>query len=269
MALDCVTDLYGVDNDPFSSAGFEFAYEHLAESDCRYTVVSPFLILPVIAMTNETPEHETSERDSVEHETPEHMGLLKLAQSGDEQASRELLLHVADRLERHIENKMPQKHRGSFSAEDVLQDVLFDIHRDLSSFSPQAGASFYSWCYRVADNRLLDAIRRFERKKRGGDLKKVEGASEQSGADFIKAVPGNVTSPSVRVVRKEKAQALHKALEDLPENQREALKMRFLENRSQNSIAGRLAVTQAAVEGLLKRGKHKLADMLASLSSRR
>ena len=164
---------------------------------------------------------------------------------------------------------MPQKHQGSFSAEDVLQEVLFAIHRDLLSYSPQSGASFYSWCYRIADNRLLDAIRRFERKKRGGDRKKVEGSPEQSGVGFIDAVPGKTTSPSVRVARKEKAAALHEALEDLPENQREALKMRFLENRSQNSIAGRLAVTQGAVEGLLKRGKHKLADMLASLSSRR
>ncbi|MAI73339.1 MAG: hypothetical protein CMM01_20885 [Rhodopirellula sp.] len=202
-------------------------------------------------------------------ETSEPLELLELAQSGDEQACRELLLHVADRLERYLVEKMPQKHQSSFSAEDVLQEVLFAIHRDLSSYSPQSGASFYSWCYRIADNRLLDAIRRFERKKRGGDRKKVEGAPEQSGVDFIGAVPGKTTSPSVRVVRKEKAAALHEALEGLPENQREALKMRFLENRSQNSIAGRLAVTQGAVEGLLKRGKHKLADMLASLSSRR
>ncbi len=202
-------------------------------------------------------------------ETSEPLELLELAQSGDEKACRELLLHVADRLERYLVEKMPQKHQGSFSAEDVLQEVLFAIHRDLLSYSPQSGASFYSWCYRIADNRLLDAIRRFERKKRGGDRKKVEGSPEQSGVGFIDAVPGKTTSPSVRVARKEKAAALHEALEDLPENQREALKMRFLENRSQNSIAGRLAVTQGAVEGLLKRGKHKLADMLASLSSRR
>ena len=241
----------------------------MAKFRSGYTVASLILTNAVIGMANETPEHDTSERDAVEHETPEHIELLKLAQSGDEQACRELLLHVADRLERHIADKMPQKHQGSFSTEDVLQDVLFDIHRDLSSFSHQAGASFYSWCYRIADNRLLDAIRRFERKKRGGDLKKVEGNAEQSGVDLIQAVPGKVTSPSVRVVRKEKAEALHEAMEDLPENQREAWKMKFIENRSQNSIAVRLAVTQAAVEGLLKRGKHKLADMLASLSSRR
>ena len=201
-------------------------------------------------------------------ETPEQIELLELAQSGDEQACRELLLDVADRLERYITDKMPQKHQSSFSAEDVLQDVLFAIHRDLSSFSPQSGASFYSWCYRIADNRLLDAIRRIERKKRGGDRNKVERTPEQSGAGFIDAVPGKVTSPSVRVVRKEKAVALHEALEGLPENQREALKMRFIEDRSQNSIAGRLAVSQAAVEGLLKRGKRKLADMLSSLASR-
>jgi len=202
-------------------------------------------------------------------ETPQPTELLERAQSGDEQACRELLLHVADRLERYIADKMPQKHQSNFSAEDVLQEVLLAIHRDLSSYSPQSGASFYSWCYRIADHRLLDAIRRVERKKRGGDRKKIEGSPEHSGAGFIDGVPGKVTSPSVRVVRKEKADALHDALEELPENQREALKMRFIENRSQNSIAGRLAVTQAAVEGLLKRGKHKLADMLASLSSRR
>ena len=226
----------------------------MAKSYKRYTVAGVFSEPLVIGMASETPEQ---------------IELLELAQSGDEQACRELLLDVADRLERYITDKMPQKHQSSFSAEDVLQDVLFAIHRDLSSFSPQSGASFDSWCYRIADNRLLDAIRRFERKKRGGGRKKVVGNPDHSGVDFIDAVPGKATSPSVRVARKEKAEALHEALEELPENQREALKMRFIENRSQNSIAGRLSVTQAAVEGLLKRGKHKLADMLASLSSRR
>lgn len=202
-------------------------------------------------------------------ETPAETELLQLTQSGDEQACRELLLRQADRLERYITERMPQKHQGSFSAEDILQESLFAIHRDLASYSPQSGASFHSWCYRIADNRLLDAIRHAERKKRGGDRKKVEGSPDQSEVNFVDGIPGNTTSPSVRVVRKEKAVALHEAMEDLPENQREALKMRFIENRSQNSIAGRLAVTQAAVEGLLKRGKNKLADMLDSLSSRR
>ena len=233
---------------------FSATQGHLVSPASRYTVAKSVPSPVMIGMTSETPEQTE---------------LLERAQSGDEQACRELLLHVADRLERYIADKMPQKHQGSFSTEDILQEVLLGIHRDLSSYSPQSGASFYSWCYRIADNRLLDAIRRVERKKRGGDRKKIEGSPEQSGADFIEGVPGNVTSPSVRVVRKEKADALHDALEELPENQREALKMRFIENRSQNSIAGRLAVTQAAVEGLLKRGKHKLADMLASLSSRR
>ena len=75
-------------------------------------------------------------------ENSEPLELLERAQSGDEQACRELLLNVADRLERYLSEKMPQKHQGSFSAEDVLQEVLFAIHRDLSSYSPQSGASF-------------------------------------------------------------------------------------------------------------------------------
>jgi RNA polymerase sigma-70 factor (ECF subfamily) len=240
--------------DRFAFVKLDFSPKPLAGSLNGYTVGSVSSEPLVIGMASETPEQ---------------IELLELAQTGDEQACRELLLDVADRLERYITGKMPQKHQGSFSAEDVLQEVLFAIHRDLASFSPQSGASFYSWCYRIADNRLLDAIRRFERKKRGGDRKKVERVSEQSGAEFIDAVPGKATTPSVRVAKKERAVAVHEALEDLPENQREALKMRFIENRSQNSIAGRLAVSQAAVEGLLKRGKHKLAEMLAALSSRR
>ncbi|MCP4945484.1 MAG: hypothetical protein GY924_26350, partial [Planctomycetaceae bacterium] len=46
-------------------------------------------------------------------ETSEPLELLERAQSGDEQACRELLLHVADRLERYLSEKMPQKHQSS------------------------------------------------------------------------------------------------------------------------------------------------------------
>ena len=81
----------------------------MAKSYKRYTVAGVFSEPLVIGMASETPEQ---------------IELLELAQSGDEQACRELLLDVADRLERYITDKMPQKHQSSFSAEDVLRDVL-------------------------------------------------------------------------------------------------------------------------------------------------
>jgi RNA polymerase sigma-70 factor, ECF subfamily len=82
--------------------------------------------------------------------------------------------------------------------------------------------------------------------------------------DTTKWTPGapQQSSPSQRAMRGEQAVALATALETLPPDQREAVRLRHLEGRSLNEIAAHLGRTPAAAAGLIKRGMQTLRERL-------
>ena len=63
-------------------------------------------------------------------------------------------------------------------------------------------------------------------------------------------------------MRGERAAKIARALQTLPEAQREAVRLRHLEGCSLAQIAERLGRTEAATAGLLKRGLAKLREKL-------
>ena len=70
------------------------------------------------------------------------------------------------------------------------------------------------------------------------------------------------SSPSQRSRRKEQLLELCDALERLPEAQREAVRLHYLENRKLVEIAEQLDRSPSAVAGLLKRGLSKLRALM-------
>ena len=191
--------------------------------------------------------------------------LMSLAQQGDQDAVRELLLLESPRLETFIEKKLGTKHQASVGVDDVLQESFIAICQGLSKAQIEDAKSFTNWCYRVAENRMLDCIRRESRKKRGGDLRRqVDAAStNRAGIDLL---PTDETRASMKAVRRENAEAVHEALKELPTAQRDATRLKYLEGRNNRSIALLLKKSTQAVDGLLKRAKARLAEMLAKVS---
>ena len=66
------------------------------------------------------------------------------------------------------------------------------------------------------------------------------------------------SSPSQRAMQDERAVELARVLEKLPENQREAVRLRHLEGWSLAQIADHMNRTEAATVGLIKRGMQNL-----------
>jgi RNA polymerase sigma-70 factor, ECF subfamily len=106
-------------------------------------------------------------------------------------------------------------------AEDVLQEVFLQLWRKPSAFVQDRG-SLGAWLVVVARNRSIDLLRRRK--------------PSDSVEDVILASPVNVADEAERNVMMEK---VHRALAELPPEQRKSLELAYFEGLSHTEIASR------------------------------
>lgn len=134
-------------------------------------------------------------------------------------------------------------------AEDVVQEVFLRVLKH--DTQPD---NFRAWIYKIARNRCLDVLRARGRRR---DDQAMPAAS---------LLDADLTGDLTRMVRREQRAHLRRALTELPESQREVLRLRYTENLSRTEIAEVLDLPEALVksriyEGLVKlRGRNSLVD---------
>jgi RNA polymerase sigma-70 factor (ECF subfamily) len=156
--------------------------------------------------------------------------------------------------------------RAKVGASDVVQQTLFDAHRDLAQFRGRTVAEQAAWLRQILARNLANVVRDLRRDKR--DLAReqpLQAALDESASRLEAWLAAEQSSPSQRVERQERAVRLAEALAALPENQREAVVLRHWHGCSLAEIGERLGCTTAAVTGLLHRGLRKLRQQLQDL----
>src|SRR5262249_12098774 len=98
-------------------------------------------------------------------------------------------------------------------------------------------------------------------------LRSIESALDRSSASLGSFLAASQSSPSMRAGRIEQLAAVATALEGLPDAQREALVLHYLESWPLDRISKHLNRTPAAVAGLLKRGLKQLRTLLTQTGS--
>lgn len=144
-------------------------------------------------------------------------------------------------------------------AEDLTQDVFIRIYQSAPRYEPRA--KFQTWMFTIARNIALNALRQNKRYVQSMN----QGIDTQDGERFGQWADTRMASPSEALLQKEKSDLIQAILDQLPENQREAVFLRRYENMSYEDIAQTLGVTVSAVKSLLNRARETLKNKLASL----
>ena len=190
--------------------------------------------------------------------------LIAKGRDGDEQALAELFDHFRPRLKRMVELRLDPRLKGRVDASDVLQETFVQAFRDIHKFELREGASFVGWLKAIAENRLMDAIKTFQRKKRGGDFNRVGAADpyRSSIADFVAILEDEADSPSRMVAKDEAIDAMEIAIAGLPEDQRQAVQLRCIKGLSVDQTAKAMNKTASAVRSLVHRAKQALQQSM-------
>ena len=188
--------------------------------------------------------------------------VLKRAKGGDRDALGNLLNRYRPYLRILALRYLDSGVRSRVDPSDVIQQTCLDIHRDIDGFRGAHEAEWIGWVRKILENNVNQVIRRhIQTQKRS--IRKEAIVDQSSRAHRIRnAGPvSNESSPSQRVMRGEQAVRLAMLLGKLPQDQREALRLRYLEGKTLLEIAERLDRSEMAVAGLLKRGLRSLRDL--------
>jgi len=182
--------------------------------------------------------------------------LLELARSGDRDARGRLLDHFRPQLCQWAKRRIEGKIRARVDESDIAQQSCLSALRDFDRFEGSELAEFAAWLRRIHEQNVRDVVRDH------AVYDKRAVSKETGDAEDVQAARSELASPSQQAMQGEREANIARALETLPEGQREAVRLRHLEGCSLAEIAQRLDRTETAMAGLLKRGLAKLRKKL-------
>lgn len=176
--------------------------------------------------------------------------LARRAQQGDQDAFAELVR----RYEKQIFSLAYRLCGDYDEAADLAQEAFLRIYQMLGRFDPEK--KFFSWMYRVAHNSCINAL-----SKRPANVTPVERAEEYMSED----TSGTAAGPEQNYLNQEIRSQIDVAIASLPDNYRDVIYLRYIEDLSYQQIANVLKLPVSTVETRLFRGKKQLQKKLTAL----
>lgn len=136
-------------------------------------------------------------------------------------------------------------------AKDMAQEAFLRIHQELPRFD--AERRFFPWMYKVAYNTCLNLLN-----KRPKEAATLEQAFDTAAPEVA------ASSPVAAVAEREQTDQIGQALQNLPEQYRIPLVLKYLEGMSYQEISEYLELPVSTIETRLFRGRNMLRAELAN-----
>jgi RNA polymerase sigma-70 factor (ECF subfamily) len=185
---------------------------------------------------------------------------LRKAKAGDDAALGALLEAYRRYLALLARLQISRRLQGKLDPADVMQDVFLEAHRNFSLFRGSSEGEFVAWLRQILAARLTNLVRHYLGTKRR-DLRlerELAADVDRSSRVLDGGLVSRQSSPSERAARCEQAVLLADALALLPDDQREVLVLRHLEELTFPEVAARLDRSVDSVKGLWTRGLDRL-----------
>ena len=195
-----------------------------------------------------------------------------LVNAGDADALHVLIVHYHPMLLRKVAAGFDGTLGRRLDPEDVLQEAYIKAFQHVGAYGFEHAGGFYKWLETIALNELYNLRRNHGRQRRDAG-REVHGAGTGAGrtdwhsfVTLAERIATAGTTPSGVIKRKELTAALLGALARLGEEQREVVRLRFLEGRKVAEVAKRLGRSEDAVHALCYRAMKGLKEALGSVT---
>jgi RNA polymerase sigma-70 factor (ECF subfamily) len=183
--------------------------------------------------------------------------LIRRCKAGDAVAWEELVRQY----NRRIYNICYRFTGSSDQAEDLTQEVFIRMYRTLDSYDAER-AAFTTWLTTMTRNLLVDHFRKTKH-DRATDSLESNVTDDEEGPRLGDQLQDASLPPDARLASRETKEIVHRALQKLSPELREAVILRDLQDMDYREIAAVLKVAEGTVKSRINRGRTELARLLA------
>jgi len=146
--------------------------------------------------------------------------------------------------------------RDQHEIEDIAQEAFIKAYRALPQF--RGDAAFYTWLYRIAVNTAKNYL-----SSRGRAMQTVsDQAMNDDDEPDERLVAQEIGNPETELLSKQVAIAINQAVDDLPEELRQAITLREIEGLSYEEIAETMACPIGTVRSRIFRAREAISAKL-------
>lgn len=186
----------------------------------------------------------TKRTDLAEASREDHIRWMRaLADKADEQAFANLFSFFAPRVKSYL----MREGAADDEAEEIAQDVMATVWRKARLYDPAAGA-VSTWIFRIARNRRIDVLRK--------------GNKPELDAHEPMFQPPAEPDPDSALSGAERDEIVRDAITQLPEEQRETLRLAFYEGFTHSEIAEVSGIPLGTVKSRFRLAFKKLKETL-------
>ena len=205
---------------------------------------------PLVTGQLPPPDEPSAGPDPVEQST------VARARQGDQEAFRTLVEQNQDRI---LRLAMRVLHSDRATAEDLCQEVFLRAFRGLPGFD--GAVRFSTWLHTIGMNVCISEYRRRRSLKRNRPTLSIDQPIAGEDDLCIEPTTGEV-DPSARADQREFAETVRRVIHELPDEFRDAVLLRDMQDLSYEEIGEILAVPPGTVRSRIHRGRLLLQEKL-------
>jgi RNA polymerase sigma-70 factor (ECF subfamily) len=185
--------------------------------------------------------------------------LLNRVRGGDREALNRLLEQHRPYLRRLLELRLSQKLKARIDPSDVVQETQIEVARRIDDYLERRPMSFRVWLRKTANEQMIMTYRRHVGAERPSIEREVALSDSSSLALAKQLIKGD---PSKELQRRELAARVRKAVDSLPDADREMLLMRNFEELTNQEAAEVLEIDSVAASKRYGRALVRLRNNL-------
>jgi RNA polymerase sigma-70 factor, ECF subfamily len=186
---------------------------------------------------------------------------LEQARRGDPAMRDRLFQECRDQLGPLAQAQVESWLRAKVDASDLVQQTLFEAHRDFERFQGASEGEWYAWLRRILTHNALDLVRQYHgtakrQAHREVVLSRRDASSIAGALEPVCPEP----SPSQQVIAHDDQLRVAAALAELSADHREVIVLRNLQRLPFDEVARQMGRTRPAVQMLWMRAMKKLQE---------
>lgn len=192
-------------------------------------------------------------------------GVIRAAQQGDPEAIHSLITDATSIVAGILSALRASGVCGrGIDVDDLRQEILLHVLYGLPFLRAEDGGQFVAWLRRIVSARICDEYRRMSRTSKQPGRTHLDSRLRDSVSRLEELTDTEPSPPDFSALEETRA-VVRRGVLRLPELQRRAVELRWLEGRSHSEIAHALALPSiAAAESLARRGLARLRQWLGS-----